>query len=189
MPVYHQPLEGLILEARGSYNIWLDGLALFPGWLLPYEKPLLLVLEDQSHLEKAINYLARIGYDRVIGFLKDGIEGWIGAGYPIENLPLLSVHNLKQKLDRGEDLIILDVRENQEWKTGHLKGGLNIYVGNLQERISEIPKNKPIVCFCSVGHRAGIAASILLRSGFNEVYNTAGGMLAWHNAGFPVIKE
>jgi len=172
---------------KGSYSIWLDGLAVFPGWLLPYDKPLLLVLEDQNHLEIATTYLSRIGYDQVTGFLKDGMEGWIDAGYPVEKLSLLSVHQLKEELDRGEDLILLDVRDEDEWKTGHLKGALNIYVGHLQERISELPRNKKIVAFCSVGHRANIGASILLRSGFSEVYNAVGGMLAWRNAGFPVV--
>jgi hydroxyacylglutathione hydrolase len=165
----------------------LDGLAVFPGWLLPYDKPLLLVLEDQNHLEKATAYLSRIGYDQVTGFLKDGMEGWIDAGYPVEKLSLLSVHQLKEELDRGEDLILLDVRDEDEWKTGHLKGALNIYVGHLQERISELPRNRKIVAFCSVGHRANIGASILLRSGFSEVYNAVGGILAWRNAGFPIV--
>jgi hydroxyacylglutathione hydrolase len=172
---------------KGAYSIWLDGLAVFPGWLVPCDNPLLLVLEDQNHLEKAITYLSRIGYDRVRGFLKDGVEGWIDAGYPVEKLPLLSIHQLREKVDQGEDLLLLDVRGEDEWKTGHLKGALNIYIGHLQERTSEIPRNKKIVAFCSVGHRASIASSILLRSGFSEVYNAVGGMLAWRNAGFPIL--
>jgi hydroxyacylglutathione hydrolase len=174
---------------KSSYSIWLDGLSIFPGWLLSYDKPVLLVLEDQNQIEKAMNYLIRIGYDLVLGFLKDGIEGWINAGYPVEKLSLLSVHQLKDKIDRGDDLFLLDVREPEEWKAGHIKGSVNIYVGHLEERLAEVPRNKPVVVYCTVGHRAGVAASILLRAGFTEVYNTLGSVVAWHNAGYPLVKD
>jgi hydroxyacylglutathione hydrolase len=174
---------------KGSYSIWLEGLTSFPGWLLSYDKPILLVLEDSRQIEQAMKYLSRIGYDLILGFLKEGIEGWINAGNPVENLALLSVHQLQDKLDSGEDFTLLDVRDRQEWKSGHIKESQNIYVGHLEERLLEVPKEKPVVCFCSVGHRAGIAASILLRSGYRDVYNTLGGIAAWHNAGFPVIRE
>ena len=173
---------------KGSYSIWLEGLPIFSGWFLSYETDILLVLEDQSQLDKAVHFLARIGYDRVLGFLKDGIDGWINAGYAVENLPLISVYKMKEKLDRKEDLLILDVRKPSEWSAGHIKGSLNIYVGHLEKRLSEISKDKPVVVYCSVGHRAGLAASILLRAGYTNVYSLLGSIVAWHNAGFPVVK-
>lgn len=174
---------------KGSYNIWLDGLPAFAGWLLPYDKPILLVLEDQDHLEKAVPYLIRVGYDNVIGFLKDGIEGWYDAGFPTESLPLLSVHQLKEKLDKGENLVVLDTRDQEEWNSGHIQGSIHIYVGHVEHKLSEIPRNKPVAVLCSVGHRAGIAASILLRAGFTKVYNVLGSVTAWRHAGFPLTAE
>ncbi len=174
---------------KGSYSIWLEGLPSFAGWMLPYDKPILLVLEDQSHLEKAVPYLIRVGYDRIIGFLKDGIEGWYDAGFPTESLPLLSVHQLKEKLDKGENLVVLDARDQEEWNSGHIQGSLHIYVGHVEQRLSEIPRDKPIAVLCSVGHRAGIAASVLLRAGFPKVYNVLGSVTAWRHAGFPLTTE
>jgi hydroxyacylglutathione hydrolase len=174
---------------KGSYSIWLEGLPGFAGWMLTYDKPILLVLEDQSHLEKAVTYLIRVGYDRIIGFLKGGIEGWYDAGLPTESLPLLSVHQLKEKMDRGEDLVILDARDQEEWNSGHIKGSLHIFVGHVESGLPEIPRDKPVAALCSVGHRAGIAASVLLRAGFPEVYNVLGSVTAWRHAGFPLITD
>ena len=173
---------------KGAYSIWLEGLPLFAGWVLPYDKPLLLVLEDPAHLETAVRYLIRAGYDRISGYLKGGIEGWYNGGYPIESLPLLSVHELKEKTNRGEGLTVLDVRGQTEWETGHIRGALHIYVGHLEQRLAEIPQDKPVAVYCTVGHRAGLGASILLRNGFSRVYNVLGSIQAWVTAGYPLTS-
>ena len=174
---------------KGSYSIWIEGLPVFAGWVLSYDKPILLVLEDQHHLGKAVRYLIRAGYDRIAGYLKGGVEGWYNAGFPVEHLQVLTVHELKAKMDHGEELTILDDRGEDEWNKGHVKGAQHIYVGYIQERMADIPKDKPVAMFCNVGHRAGLGASILLRAGCREVYNVLGSMTAWRAAGYPVSTE
>jgi hydroxyacylglutathione hydrolase len=174
---------------KGAYSIWLEGLPVFGGWMLPYDKPILLVLEDQSHLERAVRYLIRAGYDRIIGYLRDGTEGWYNAGFPTESLPLLSVHQLKDMLDRNEDLLVLDTRGQDEWDSGHIAGSLHIYVGHLEQRLGDVPKGRPLAVICNVGHRAGLGASILLRAGYPKVYNVLGSVKAWVAAGFPVTTD
>jgi hydroxyacylglutathione hydrolase len=174
---------------KGAYSIWLEGLPIFGGWVLPYDKPILLILEDQSHLERAVRYLIRAGYDRIIGYLRDGTEGWYNAGLPTESLPLLSVHQLKDMLDRREELLVLDARGQDEWESGHIAGALHIYVGDLEQRLAEIPKGKLIAVICTVGHLAGLGASILLRAGYPSVYNVLGSVRAWVAAGFPVTAD
>lgn len=175
---------------KGAYSIWLGGLSVFAGWVLPYDKPIMLVLEDQSHLETAVHYLIRVGYDNIIGYLRDGTEGWYNAGFHTEHLSLLSVHELKQMLDRDAgDLLVLDTRGQAEWDTGHIKDALHIYVGHLESRLSDIPKDRPIAVICNVGHRASLGASILLRAGYQKVYNVLGSVKAWTAAGFPVTKD
>ncbi len=145
---------------KGAYSIWLDGLPAFASWVLPYDKPILLVLEDQCHLERAVRYLIRAGYDRIVGYLKGGTEGWYNAGVPTESLPLLSVYQLKDRIDRGEELLVLDARGQSEWNSGHIEGALHIYGGHLEARLAEIPRDRPVAVICSVGHRAGLGASI-----------------------------
>jgi len=174
---------------KGAYSIWLEGLPVFAGWTLPYDRPILLVLEDQSHLERAVRYLIRAGYDQIAGYLRDGTEGWYNTGLPTENLPLLSVHQLKGMLDRGEELLVLDARGQDEWDSGHIAGSLHVYVGYLEQRLGEVPGDKPIAVICNVGHRAGLGASILLRAGYPSVYNVLGSVKAWVAAGFPVTID
>ncbi len=174
---------------RGAYSIWLEGLPRFSGWVLPYDKPILLVLEDHAQLERAVRYLIRTGYERIIGYLRDGIEGWYNAGLPIESLPLLSVHQLKGMLERGEELLVLDTRGQHEWQSGHIAGSIHIYIGYLEQRLAEVPRSKPVAVICNVGHRAGLGASILLRAGYPMVYNVLGSVSAWVAAGFPVTTE
>lgn len=174
---------------KGSYSIWLEGLPVFAGWVLSYDKPILLVLEDKRYLESAVRYLIRAGYDRIVGYLREGVEGWYNAGYPIESLPLLSVHQLRDKMDQEEEIIILDTRGQDEWDSGHIKGALHIYVGHLEQRLAEVPKDKPVAVICNVGHRAGLGASILLRAGYPNVYNVLGSVKAWIAAGFPITND
>jgi hydroxyacylglutathione hydrolase len=174
---------------KGAYSIWLEGLPAFAGWILPYDRPLLLVPEDQSHLDRAVSYLRRIGYDQIKGFLKEGIESWYNAGLQIESLPLLSVHQLKEKMEQENNLIVLDVRGEDEWKRGHIAGSRHIYTGHIEQRLSEIPRDKPVAVLCSVGHRAGLVASVLLRAGFRDVYSVLGSITAWRQAGFGLTVE
>ena len=174
---------------KESYSIWLEGLPVFAGWVLSYDKPILLVLEEQCHLDRAVRYLIRAGYDRIVGYLKGGIEGWYNAGFLTKHLHLLTVHELKAKIDSGEKLTIIDDRGKDEWNEGHIKGALHMYVGHIQERMAEIPNDKPAVVICNVGHRAGLGASILLRGGCQEVYSVLGSMKAWKAAGYPVTTE
>ena len=173
---------------KGAYSIWLEGLPVFAGWVLSYDKPILLVLEDESHLERAVRYLIRAGYDWIVGFVKGGTEGWYNAGFPTESLHLLSVHQLKSMIDRAEELVILDTRTQDEWDSGHIEGALHIYVGHLEERLDKVPADKPVAVICNVGHRAGIGASILLRVGFTQVYNVLGSVKAWVAVGYPITK-
>lgn len=174
---------------KGAYSIWLEGLTVFAGWVLAYDRPVLLMLEDEGYLEKAVRYLIRLGYDRIGGYLQGGIEGWYNSGLPVEGCNLTTVHELKQRLDRHDNLIVLDVRGDVEWERGHIKNALHVYVGELEGRLNEVPKNRPVTVTCNVGHRSGIAISILLREGYPNVQNLLGGMSAWRAAGFPVTSR
>jgi len=171
-----------------SYSIRLNKLPLYAGWVLPYDKSIILVLEDSRDLEMAVRYLIRLGYDQIVGYLRNGIDAWYKEALSTEQLSLLKVQELKKRLDRGDDLVVLDVREKGKWDEGHIKGARHIYAGHLEQHLDEIPADRPIVIVCNTGNHASLAASILRREGYREVYNLLGGMTAWQNAGYNVTK-
>ena len=173
---------------KGSVSIWLERIPSYAGWILPYDKPILLILEDKDYLENAVRLLYRLGYDKITGYLVGGIEGWYKQSLPVEHFGLLSVHELKRRLNQENSLFLLDVREENDWEQGHIPGSVNIFSGYLQNRIKELPKDRPIVVICKVGNRASLGASILSQAGFKEVHNVLGGIIAWKNAGYKITK-
>jgi hydroxyacylglutathione hydrolase len=83
---------------------------------------------------------------------------------------------------------VLDVRDDNEWAKEHIPGALHTFVGHLEDSIPQLPKDSELVVHCSVGHRAGLAASILERNGFSKVYNMLGGLCAWKALDLPLEK-
>lgn len=171
----------------GSLSIWLEGLSLYPGWSLTYDQRILLVMEREQDIEAAKAYLWRLGFDNIVGYLCPGMKEWRNRGKPTEHLGTLSAVMLKEKLDRDE-VILVDVREEHEWKKEHIKGAERIYVGHLKEKASSLPRDKPIATTCGWGGRGSLGASILKNLGFNEVYNVLGGIRAWKNLGYPISE-
>ncbi len=169
----------------GSYNIWFEGLAKFAGWILDYGKNVLLVTERKEDVGTAKLYLARVGLDRIRGYLCEGIEDWQNRGMPLERSGIYTASDLYEKLKEKPDIFLLDVRENGEYAAGHITGAVNIYAGELEKRLDEVPSDRPVVSICSVGHRGGLGASILKRHGYQEVYNLLGGTTAWKEKGYP----
>lgn len=89
-----------------------------------------------------------------------------------------------------EDALLVDVREQSEWVDGHIARAKHIPLGQLKNRAKELEKykGKPIVAVCRTGNRSGTACGQLKKAGFENVYNLAGGMVAWEQAGFPKEK-
>jgi sulfur-carrier protein adenylyltransferase/sulfurtransferase len=90
----------------------------------------------------------------------------------------IQVEELKKRLDRGDDLFILDVREPHEYQISNL-GGYLIPLGDLPKRVNELDSSKEIVAHCRSGGRSAKAVNFLRQAGFKKVHNLAGGILAW----------
>ena len=175
-------------HVKGTYSMLLDELPSFAGWIVPYDRPIVLVLEHQTHLATAVTYLIRLGYEHITSYLQGGMEHWYGQGLSIESLPVISAQALKEKTDRREELTVLDVRGGREWNSGHIPGAQHIYVGHLEREITRVDRSKPVAVVCSVGNRASLAASVLLRAGY-EAFNVLGGMQSWSASKFPITNE
>lgn len=90
----------------------------------------------------------------------------------------------------NDDALILDVREDKEFASGHIPKAKHIPLGKLSSRIQELDKFKsqPILVTCRSGQRSARACGILKKAGFETVYNQAGGILAWERANLPTTK-
>lgn len=89
-----------------------------------------------------------------------------------------------------KDACVLDVREPDEFKSGHLLNAKSIPLGKLRERIGELERyrDKPIVLVCRSGQRSSTACALLGKEGFAQVYNLSGGVVAWQKANLPLEK-
>lgn len=190
--------KGILIDTRmpsafsahipGSYSIWLDGMATWPGWVADYERPIYLLLEKGPDAGLAARYLYRLGFDNIKGYLCGGFQPWANFGYDIEFTGLLVPDALAGMLS-ADKVTVLDVRGDAEWVEGHVKEAIHVYVGELERRINEVPRGKPVACMCSTGLRASLAASILKKAGFPEVYNVLGGITAWKAKDYPLAYE
>ena len=172
---------------KGSLSLALKRLGLV-GWVLPHDKPVLLVMASQGHLDFLTRNLARIGYDNVAGYMAGSIVNWYKKGLPLERLEMMTVPELKEKLDGGEDWLVLDVRSHEEWDEGYIEGAMNVYVGLLEKRLDDVPQERPVAVICKSGTRSGFASSIMLRAGRKNIHNVLGGMEAWKTLGYPTVK-
>jgi hydroxyacylglutathione hydrolase len=193
--------QGIVLDGRdpeayagshipGSLSLWLEGMAVFGGWLANEATRVYLVLDEIGELEEALLSLARLGIDGVEGVLAGGFDAWRDAGQPIERSGTISAKELAEARER---YVVLDVRDDVEFEDeGHVPGATHLYVGYLDEHLGKIKKElrkKPeIAVACSVGHRAGLATSILQRHGYGAVSNLLGGMTAWGKLELPTEK-
>ncbi|MGA3196373.1 MAG: molybdopterin-synthase adenylyltransferase MoeB [Terriglobales bacterium] len=94
------------------------------------------------------------------------------------DVPTISVEELKKKLDAKADIFILDVREPHEYQICNLQGYL-IPVGDLPKRVNELDSSREIIAHCKMGGRSAKAVNFLRRSGFKKVYNLTGGINEW----------
>jgi hydroxyacylglutathione hydrolase len=155
------------------------------GWMLEFEDPILLVLEQDKLLDDVVRLLWRVGYTSFAGYLVGGMKAWNNSSGPIQKVSQVSVHELKENL---EDFQILDVRTPSEWSEGHIPRARHMFVPEVRERASELDDKKPIATYCDSGYRASIAASVLQQEGYEHVHNVPGSWQAWKKAGYPITN-
>jgi len=169
----------------GSFHLDLAGnFSTFAGWILPPDKPLLLVGNTEEEISQATVQLRRVGLDRVVGYLEEGIHAWAINGLPMEYLPQMSIQELKKRLEQREDTAVLDVRSQREWDEAHIEGAVHIPAPDCRTRYQEVETRKPVAVLCNTAHRSSLAASILKQHGFINLSVVSGGMTAWQAAGY-----
>jgi hydroxyacylglutathione hydrolase len=164
-------------------------LSTWASWVIPYDRPVLLIDEDPTgrNIDDATRSLIRVGLDQVAGHLKGSWEAWSHSQRPTETLRQLDPVELHQKLQQKLDILVLDVRSDDEWMTGHIAQAMHLMGGYLPEKLDEIPTDRAMIAvICGGGFRSTVAASLLQREGLSGVVNVSGGMRAWLQAELPI---
>jgi hydroxyacylglutathione hydrolase len=166
----------------GSINIGLGGqYATWAGTVLDRVQPILIIAEPGRQEEAAVR-LGRIGFDHVKGYLRGGMEALAGRPDLVRATERVSAATVAEALANGSVALLVDVRSPREWAAKHIDGSVNIPLNHLQERVSEIPRERRIAVVCAGGYRSSIAAGILDRYGIAGVMEMAGGLAAWDAA-------
>ncbi|HWC53064.1 MAG TPA: rhodanese-like domain-containing protein [Chitinophagaceae bacterium] len=161
----------------GSFSIGLEGrFAEWAGSLLPFDRTILLVTEPGKEKESVVR-LARVGFNKMSGYLDGGFEAWKHAGEPIDMIVDIEADELIMDLPHDKNLVVLDVRKPAEYADGHLKNAVNLPLDDLTDpgNMGDIEEHHNLYVHCAGGYRSVIAASMLKRQGIHNLRNVLGG--------------
>ncbi|MFI2612809.1 rhodanese-like domain-containing protein [Kitasatospora sp. NPDC018619] len=165
---------------RGAVNVPVDGrFAELAGTVLTPDRPL-AVIAPQDREGEVVTRLARIGFDRVVGYLRDPGTALPALAEDLTPASRLTADRLRAALAGEQPPTVLDVRTSGEREAGAIDGSLHIALAELPGRLHEIPADGPLVVHCAGGHRSSVAASLLRHHGRTDVSDLLGGYDAWH---------
>lgn len=161
----------------GSISIGLEGrFAEWAGSLLPFNVPILLVTEPGKEKETIVR-LARVGFDKVKGYLSGGFESWKNAGEKIDLVIDVEADELMMDIPHDKNLLVVDVRRETEFADGHLKDAINLPLNDMNDPaiMADFEDNQNLYVHCAGGYRSVIASSLLKRQGIHNIRNVVGG--------------
>ncbi len=166
----------LNIQGNNSFATWM-------GWFVDYDQPFMLVAAEDK-IEDLTRKLMRIGMDNIYGYIED-------VSVLDTDLQQADVIDLDTFEDyrRRDDVQVVDLRGESEYKSGHVEGAENVFIGTLPENFDKINREEPVVVYCQGGDRATIGYSLLVREGFRDVKNYSGSMNEWTKKGNPVATE
>jgi hydroxyacylglutathione hydrolase len=168
----------------GSINIGLNGqFAVWVGTLIDIQRDLLLITEAGKE-EETILRLARVGYEKIIGYLNGGVAAYDGA---LDHVKTIEGASIEGELKNGA--IVLDVRKPGEWSTAHMKGATFLPLANFPNNLSGLDKSSKYIVHCGGGYRSMTAISIMKKLGFKDLINIHGGFGSIQKAGVEISTE
>jgi hydroxyacylglutathione hydrolase len=183
-----EPAEFAAAHLTGSVNVGLGGqYATWAGTILNRDQPIVIVADPGRENEAAVR-LGRIGFDHIVGYLKDGLRSLDGRPDLTATTEKVSPALAAELLASADPPLVVDVRAPREREQKHIAGSVSMPLNHLAERVQELPRDRTLVIHCAGGYRSSIAASVLQRQGFTRIQELAGGMAAWETAGLPVAS-
>ncbi|TXD84926.1 MBL fold metallo-hydrolase [Subsaximicrobium wynnwilliamsii] len=172
--------NSIFIGLNGQFAPWVGAL------ITDIKQPILLIApEGQS--EEAVTRLSRVGYDNTLGYLEGGMDAWKASGRDIDKLKSISAETFA-KLAKSEDLNILDVRRDGEYKSKHLEDAQHFALDYINSHMNEVSKDKTYHIHCAGGYRSVIAASILKARGYHDLVDVAGGFGAIKHTDLPITE-
>lgn len=159
-----------------SINIGVDGsFAVWVGTLIPDVKQEILLVTEHGREEEVATRLARVGFDNILGHLNGGFDTWKNENREIDTIESITVDEFKA---RENEAAVLDVRKESEFYSEHIVDAQNVPLDFINERLSEIDKNKKYFIHCAGGYRSMIFSSILKARGYENFIEVQGGFSA-----------
>jgi len=187
--------EAIVLDVRhedqfvaghipSSIFIGIDGsFAPWVGSVIGDVNQTILLVSPEGREKETITRLARVGFDKVIGYLKGGFEAWQSSGKEVDRIESIPASEAHQRLV-SEKLPVIDVRKNGEYSAEHVEDAINIPLDFINTHMAEFPKDQDFYVHCAGGYRSVIASSILKSRGYHNMIDIKGGFDAIKNSGF-----
>lgn len=163
----------------GSINVTTNqtGVGTRAAWVVDPESEVVVAADGDEEAKAMARMLEAVGFRRIRGFLAGGMAAWRASGLAAGSTPALDVAGLAGKLRAGE-ATVLDVRSAAEWEAGHVEGSIHAPYQNLRHGVPDEVRSandKPLAVVCGSGVRSALAASLLKRSGVENVEHVADG--------------
>jgi rhodanese-related sulfurtransferase len=139
----------------------------------------IVVVAPQDREEEVVIRLARIGFDRVAGYLREPEGAFLDAPEHVRRASRLTAPELATALHGPRPPFVVDVRNPAEVRLGTIPGAVPVPLAQLPGRLAEIPRDRSVVAYCAGGYRSSVAASLLRRAGLDDVSDLLGGYGAW----------
>ena len=163
------------------------------AWVVDPEADVVVLAAGDAEAQQLVRMLEAVGFRNLRGMVAGGIAAWQDAGLDTDSTPAIDVPTLAERL-RTRDVVLLDVREDDEWREGHVEGSLHVPYHELRDGIpadlKESLDGKPLAVACSAGNRSSIAVSLLRRDGIDDVIHvTDGGVADLADEGIELVEE
>ena len=159
--------NSISIGIKGNFAPWVGTL------ITDIKQPILLIAEPNTE-DEAVTRLARVGYDNVVGYLKDGFQTWLDTEKDFDEIVSVSPEEFVELVDETE-LKVLDVRKPGEYETSHVEGSISAPLDFINESMKLINPEETYLVHCAGGYRSMIFTSILRARGFENLIDVAGG--------------
>ena len=172
------PREFDAAHPTGALNVTMThtGVGTRAAWVVDPETEVVLLAASDADARRLGRLLEAVAFRRLAGYVAGGIGAWRGEDLQTASTPALDAEGLADRLEKNE-VLLLDVREDDEWEQGHVEGSIHVPYHELRDGVPrEIREaRKPLAVACSAGNRSSLAASLLERAGVENVIHVADG--------------